>query len=198
MQGIGYLSEALWLIAVIVPRIILNSLGWKHRRTQVRSSDGCSEHDACSLGLDRDVLGEHRERKGGWNTRSPETHFVLTVMPIGYPEVIPPPHEDVSGKKIEGAISYEKYGAKAEKWTIKRGKTDRVLDCIGLFLRDTHFNTTRKMEILRWGRSWDADGRPAAVQDIPRWARGLDTSSWSCGRKASITISWYEMERLEF
>jgi len=113
----GYLSEVPLAIAVIVPPIN-PKFSWVESIGEPRFAAAMAVQNmmlaawevgigTCWVSIERDRVAEILE--------VPETHFVLTVMPIGYPEAIPPPHDDNLRKKIEGAISYEKYGAKAEK-----------------------------------------------------------------------------------
>lgn len=49
---------------------------------------------------------------------------------------------------------------------------DRVLDCIGLYCPIPIFNTTQEMEKIQPGQVLELiTDDPAAVQDIPRWAK---------------------------
>ncbi len=51
-------------------------------------------------------------------------------------------------------------------------KHDRMLDCIGLFCPIPIFNTTQEMEKIEIGQVLEmVTDDPAAVQDIPRWAK---------------------------
>ena len=51
-------------------------------------------------------------------------------------------------------------------------KPDRVLDCIGLYCPIPIFNTTQEMEKIESGQVLEmVTDDPAAVQDIPRWAK---------------------------
>ena len=51
-------------------------------------------------------------------------------------------------------------------------KPDRMLDCIGLFCPIPIFNTTQEMEKIEIGQVLEmVTDDPAAVQDIPRWAK---------------------------
>ncbi len=51
-------------------------------------------------------------------------------------------------------------------------KPDRVLDCVGLYCPVPIFNTTQEMEKIEPGQVLEmVTGDPAAVQDIPRWAK---------------------------
>ena len=42
----------------------------------------------------------------------PDTHFILTVIPIGYPATEPMKHDENSRKKLSDMISYETFGEK--------------------------------------------------------------------------------------
>ncbi len=51
-------------------------------------------------------------------------------------------------------------------------KPDRVLDCVGLYCPVPIFNTTQEMEKMHTGEVLEIiTDDPAAVQDIPRWAK---------------------------
>ena len=51
-------------------------------------------------------------------------------------------------------------------------KTDKMLDCIGLYCPILLFNTTQEMEKLEAGQVLEmVTDDPTAVQDIPRWAK---------------------------
>ncbi|MCX9015179.1 MAG: sulfurtransferase TusA family protein [Candidatus Methanoperedens sp.] len=51
-------------------------------------------------------------------------------------------------------------------------KPGRKLDCIGLYCPVPIFNTTQEMEKLKPGEVLEmVTDDPAAVQDIPRWAK---------------------------
>ena len=51
-------------------------------------------------------------------------------------------------------------------------KPDRVLDCIGLYCPVPIFQTTQEMGELEPGQVLEmVTDDPAAVQDIPRWAK---------------------------
>lgn len=113
----GYLSEAPMAIAVIVPPIN-SKFSWVENIGEPRFAAAMAIQNmmlaawelgigTCWVSIERDRVAEILE--------VPKTHFVLTVMPIGYPEVIPSPHEDNLRKNINDAISYEKYGVKVDK-----------------------------------------------------------------------------------
>jgi TusA-related sulfurtransferase len=54
----------------------------------------------------------------------------------------------------------------------ENAKADRFLDCIGLFCPIPIFNTTQEMEKIEKGHTLEmVTDDPAAVQDIPRWAK---------------------------
>ena len=51
-------------------------------------------------------------------------------------------------------------------------KPNRMLDCIGLFCPIPIFNTAEEMEKIDIGQVLEmVTGDPAAVHDIPRWAK---------------------------
>ena len=51
-------------------------------------------------------------------------------------------------------------------------KPDKTLDCIGLYCPVPIFNTTQEMEKIEVGEVLEmVTDDPAAVQDIPRWAK---------------------------
>ncbi len=51
-------------------------------------------------------------------------------------------------------------------------KPVKVLDCIGLYCPITIFNTTQEIETIESGQVLEmVTDDPAAVQDIPRWAK---------------------------
>lgn len=53
-----------------------------------------------------------------------------------------------------------------------RIKPDKVLDCVGLYCPMPIFNTTQEMEKMHVGEVLEMiTDDPAAVQDIPRWAK---------------------------
>ncbi len=51
-------------------------------------------------------------------------------------------------------------------------KPKLLVDCVGLYCPIPIFNTTTEMEKIEWGEVLEmVTGDPAAVQDIPRWAK---------------------------
>ena len=54
----------------------------------------------------------------------------------------------------------------------EKEKADSFLDCIGLFCPIPIFNTTQEIEKIGTGQTLEmVTDDPAAVQDIPRWAK---------------------------
>ena len=58
------------------------------------------------VSIDRDKVGEI--------LKVPKTHFVLTVVPVGYPETTPPQHDESHRKKLDDIIFLENYGKKSD------------------------------------------------------------------------------------
>lgn len=113
----GYLSDAPMAIAVVVPPVN-SKFSWVQSIGETRFAAAMAVQNmmlsawemgigTCWVSIERDKVAEI--------LNVPGTHFVLTVMPLGYPEMIPPEHEDKLRKKIENSISYEKYGIKEKK-----------------------------------------------------------------------------------
>lgn len=113
----GYLSEAPLAIAVIVPPIN-PKFSWVETIGEPRFAAAMAVQNMmlaaweigigmCWVSIERDKVAELLE--------VPKTHFVLTVMPIGYPEVMPSAHDENLRKKIDDAIYNEKYEVKVEK-----------------------------------------------------------------------------------
>ncbi len=113
----GYLSDAPMAIAVIVPPIN-SKFSWVESIGEPRFAAAMAVQNmmlaawemgigTCWVSIEREKVGEILD--------VPKTHFVLTVMPLGHPEVMSPGHEDNFRKKIEDSISYEKYGKKVKK-----------------------------------------------------------------------------------
>ncbi len=110
----GYLAEAPMAIAVIVPPVN-SKFSWVENIGETRFAASMAVQNmmlsawemgigTCWVSIERDKVAEI--------LNVPNTHFVLTVIPLGHPETIPPEHEDKLRKKIEDSISYEKYGVK--------------------------------------------------------------------------------------
>lgn len=113
----GYLSDAPMAIAVIVPPVN-HKFSWIQSIGETRFAAAMAVQNmmlsAWDMGIGTCWVSIERDRVAEL-LNVPETHFVLTVMPLGYPETIPPEHEDKLRKKIEDSISYEKYGIKVKK-----------------------------------------------------------------------------------
>ena len=113
----GYLSLAPLAIAVIVPPIN-SKFSWVESIGEPRFAAAMAVQNmilaawelgigTCWVSIERDMVAKILD--------VPDTHFILTVMPMGYPETIPPEHEDKLRKKIEDSTYYEKYGKKVSK-----------------------------------------------------------------------------------
>ncbi|VVB85018.1 Coenzyme F420:L-glutamate ligase [uncultured archaeon] len=113
----GYLAEAPMAIAVIVPPVN-SKFSWVESIGEPRFAAAMAVQNmmlaawemgigTCWVSIEREKVREILD--------VPKTHFVLTVMRLGYPEVMPTGHEDNFRKKIEDSISYEKYGKKVNK-----------------------------------------------------------------------------------
>ncbi len=111
----GYLENAPMAIAVIVSPVDgkftwINSLGEPRYAAAMAVQNMMLA--AWELGIGTCWISIERE-KVSEILKVPKTHFVLTVMPIGYPETPPPRHDESSRKKLEGMIFYEKHGRKS-------------------------------------------------------------------------------------
>ena len=113
----GYLSEAPMAIAVIVPPVNAK-FSWVESIGEPRFAAAMAIQNmmlaaweigigTCWVSIEREMVAKIRD--------VPDTHFVLTVMPIGYPEIMPPKHDDKLRKKIEDSTYFEKYGKKVSK-----------------------------------------------------------------------------------
>lgn len=110
----GYLVDVPMAIAVVVPPVNIK-FSWVEGIGETRFAAAMAVQNmmlaawelgmgTCWVSIERDEVGKI--------LGVPRTHFVLTVMPVGYPETVPKEHEEKLRKKIEDAISYEKYGKK--------------------------------------------------------------------------------------
>jgi len=113
----GYLSEAPMAIAVIVPPIN-SKFSWVESIGEPRFAAAMAVQNmmlaawemgigTCWVSIERGKVAKILD--------VPDTHFVLTVLPLGYPETMPLEHDDKLRKKMEDSISYEKYGKKVIK-----------------------------------------------------------------------------------
>jgi len=111
----GYISEAPLAIAVIVPPAN-PKFSWVESIGEPKFAAAMAVQNmmlaawemgigTCWVSIERDKVAEI--------LNVPKTHYVLTVLPFGYPEVMPPAHDENLRKKIEDALFYEKYMTKA-------------------------------------------------------------------------------------
>lgn len=108
----GYLEAAPMAIAVVVPPIN-TKFSWIESIGEPRFAAAIAVQNimltawemgigACWVSIERDNVRKI--------LNVPSTHFILTVIPIGYPETKPEKHEESFRKKLEDMIFYEKYG----------------------------------------------------------------------------------------
>ncbi len=108
----GYLADAPMAIAVVVTPIDVK-FSWTVRLGEPKFAASKAVMNmllaawelgigTCTVSIDRDKVGEI--------LNVPKTHFVLSIIPIGYPETMPQKHEDSFRKKLEDMVFYEKYG----------------------------------------------------------------------------------------
>ncbi len=113
----GYLSEAPMAVAVIVPPIN-SKFSWVESIGEPKFAAAMAVQNimlsAWEMGIGTCWVSIKRE-KVGEILDVPKTHFVLTILPFGYPETIPAWHDDNLRKKIDDSISFEKYGNKIRK-----------------------------------------------------------------------------------
>jgi nitroreductase len=113
----GYLSEAPMAIAVLVPPID-SKFSWVESTGEPRFAAAMAVQNmmlaAWEMGIGTCWVSIERE-KVAKILDVPVTYFVLTVMPLGYPETMPPEHDDKLRKKMEDSISCEKYVKKVTK-----------------------------------------------------------------------------------
>jgi nitroreductase len=113
----GYLSQAPMAIAVVVPPIN-SKFSWVESIGEPRFAAAMAVQNmmlaAWEMSIGTCWVSIERE-KVAKILKVPDTHFILTVMPLGYPESMPPEHDDKLRKKIEDSTSYEKYRKKVTK-----------------------------------------------------------------------------------
>lgn len=106
----GYLEAAPIAIAVVVPPVN-EKFSWVERIGETRYAAAMAVQNmmlaawalgigTCWVSIERDKVGEI--------LKVPKTHFVLTIIPIGYPETPPKKHDESSRKKLDDMIFYEK------------------------------------------------------------------------------------------
>jgi nitroreductase len=111
----GYLEKAPMAVAVVVPQID-GKFGWINSIGEPRYAAAMAVQNmmlaAWELGIGTCWVSIEREKVSGL-LKVPGTHFVLTVIPVGYPETTPPKHDENSRKNIKDIIFYEKHGRKS-------------------------------------------------------------------------------------
>lgn len=110
----GYLENAPMAIAVVVPPVN-GKFVWIEGIGETKYAAAMAIQNmmlaAWDLGIGTCWVSIERE-KVGEILKVPRTHFVLTVIPIGYPEIHPPKHDESSRKKLGDMIFHEKHGRK--------------------------------------------------------------------------------------
>ena len=112
----GYLSKAPMAITVIVSPIN-SKFSWVESIGEPRYAAAMAVQNmmlaawemgigTCWVSIERDKVAQI--------LNVPATHFVLTVMPLGYPETMPQEHDEKFRKEIGDAIFYEKYGTRRQ------------------------------------------------------------------------------------
>jgi nitroreductase len=112
-----YLTNVPMAIAVIVPPINtkfswIESIGEPRYAAAIAVQNMMLE--AWELGIGTCWVSIERDKVGKL-LGVPVTHFVLTIVPIGYPETALPKPEERFRKKTEDIIFHEKYGKKANQ-----------------------------------------------------------------------------------
>lgn len=112
----GYLVDVPMAIAVIVPPIGIK-FSWVEKIGEPRFAAAMAVQNmmlaAWELGIGTCWVSIERD-KVARILNVPDTHFVLTVIPIGFPETIPPKHDEKFRKRIDEIIFHEKYGEKID------------------------------------------------------------------------------------
>ncbi len=113
----GYLADAPMAIAVVVPPLDIK-FSWTERLGEPRFAAAKAVQNmmlaAWELGIGTCTVSIERE-KVAEILNVPGTHFVLTVIPIGYPKVMPSKHEESFRKKLDDMLFYEKYGVRSRQ-----------------------------------------------------------------------------------
>lgn len=111
----GYLEAAPMAVAVVVTPVS-DKFSWIESTGETRFAAAMAVQNmmlaawelgigTCWVSIKNDKVGELLSVPG--------THFVLTVIPLGYPEKKPPEHEESFRRRLEDAVFYEEYGKKA-------------------------------------------------------------------------------------
>jgi len=111
----GYLENAPMAVAVVVPHLN-GKFSWINSIGEPRYAAAMAVQNmmlaAWELGIGTCWVSIERE-KVSQILKVPGTHFVLTVIPVGYPETPPSKHDENSRKKLKDMIFYEKHGRKS-------------------------------------------------------------------------------------
>lgn len=112
----GYLEAAPMAIAVIVTPVS-DKFCWVENIGETKYAAAMAVQNmmlaAWELGIGTCWVSIERE-KVGEILKVPKTHFVLTVIPIGYPETAPKKHDETFRKKLDDMIFYEKHGRRVD------------------------------------------------------------------------------------
>jgi nitroreductase len=112
----GYLENAPMAVAVVVPPLD-GKFSWINSIGEPRYAAAMAVQNmmltAWELGIGTCWVSIEREKVSEL-LKVPGTHFVLTVIPVGYPEMTPPKHDESSRKKLKDMIFYEKHGRKSD------------------------------------------------------------------------------------
>ena len=111
----GYLEEAPMAIAVIVPHIN-GKFTWIESIGEPRFAASMAVQNimlaAWELGIGTCWVSIERE-KVSEILNVPHTHFILTVLPIGYPDKEPHKHDETSRRNLKDMIFHESHGNKS-------------------------------------------------------------------------------------
>ncbi|MCZ7356229.1 MAG: nitroreductase family protein [Candidatus Methanoperedens sp.] len=110
----GYLEAAPMAIAVVVPPVS-GKFSWVESIGETRFAAAMAVQNmmlaamelgigTCWVSIERDKVGEI--------LKVPKTNFVLTIIPVGYPEIVPQKHDENSRKRLEDMVFYDYYGKK--------------------------------------------------------------------------------------
>ncbi|MCE8429402.1 MAG: nitroreductase family protein [Candidatus Methanoperedens sp.] len=110
----GYLEQAPMAIAVVVPPIN-SKFSWIESIGEPKFAAAIAVQNimlsAWDMGIGSCWVSVDREKAANI-LKVPQTHFLLTVIPIGYPQNEPFKPEKISRKPLESMIMYEIYGKK--------------------------------------------------------------------------------------
>jgi nitroreductase len=110
----GYLEAAPMAIAVVVPPVG-GKFSWVESIGETRFAAAMAVQNmmlaawelgigTCWVSIERDKVAEI--------LKVPKTHFVLTIIPVGYPGIVPQKHDENSRKRLEDMVFYEYHGKK--------------------------------------------------------------------------------------